>query len=166
VIRCCAVHGFAVIRCLRRRGVARQRVEAAGIMLRLNVIVVGIVGLACVLAGCASSHLSQQTVALCLGFEESWNALALASNLGEDQADLAALVGQTSETWSDLARLNAPSDMTDVVRNASSNLTSFWNASSGAERHAQSRSLRNSAEYVSMQCKQRESAISLESLKL
>lgn len=123
---------------------------------------VATVGLA--LPGCSND--AQRLESLCEGFETSWNALAAEAQANGTDPEFAQRVSQTAESWSELARLGGPSDVTDVIRNAASNLQNAWSTTSKAERHSQATSLHHSAEYVTGQCEKAGSEIELDALGL
>lgn len=125
---------------------------------------VAIICLSIMLAGCTSDP--QQMELLCSDFESSWNTFAAEAREDIEISALNEKLNDTSKTWNDLADLGGPSNVTDVVRNASSNLLSLWNASSNADRHSQATSLRNAGDYVSLQCEKSNYSIELNPLGL
>lgn len=122
------------------------------------------IGLSSILTGCAND--SQQLKSLCEGFESSWNILANEAQMNGTDPAFSQKLSETAESWNDLANLGGPSDVTDVIRNASLSLQSAWNTTSQADRHSEATSLHNAAGYVRLQCEKSDNKINLDTLGL
>lgn len=120
---------------------AAQRIAAAAAIAALTLS----------LSGC-DGYARDDVLALCTGFERSWNDLMQARADTPPDEDIREAVQLAGERWIELSEQTGPDDLTDMLAIASSNLSGLRGAPDAQQRKAKVTSLRNSAGYIDLEC--------------
>lgn len=103
------------------------------------------------LSGC-DGYARDDVLALCTGFERSWNDLMQARADTPPDEDIREAVQLAGERWIELSEQTGPDDLTDMLAIASSNLSGLRGAPDAQQRKVKVTSLRNSAGYIDLEC--------------